>query len=63
VLRTQRGCQGPRSGETVLRDCDDDDDDIDVDDVDGDHYYYEGRSISSRTVLLMKHRANTEYRN
>jgi len=24
---------------------------------------YEGRSISSRTVLLMKHRANTEHRN
>ena len=24
---------------------------------------YEGRSISSRTVLLVKHRANTEYRN
>jgi len=24
---------------------------------------YEGRSINSRTVILIKHRANTEYRN
>jgi len=24
---------------------------------------YEGRSISSRTVLLIKHQAHTEYRN
>jgi len=25
-------------------------------------HYYEGRSISSRTVLLIKHKVNVEYR-